>query len=243
MKKIPPTYIIIGLTLVVFFVTKNPYTAAFRLQIAMAVLLGLVGYLVATRKKVKGAALYYLLTATVLSLVAATGWFFSPFFFSLYLLAVVLAFVFPLPASLGFVATLVGLFSFNVGEVDLAYDFLVVLSLITVIPVSIYLRKEYLKLKENEKEILVLKHQQQEAYKSVIEEVLSNTLEKFAENIRQPINDVKQLAVHMADHREKAELDKHLKEMAKLADEAMLQLKQFEEEATGNKLARTKQGV
>ncbi|MDA1317235.1 MAG: hypothetical protein O3B87_04385 [bacterium] len=91
------------------------------------------------------------MTAAILLVVAATGWFFSPFFFALYLLALLLAFEFESAASIGFIGVLAVLFSLNVGKVDIAYDFLVILSLVSFIPLTFYLRKEFLKLKETEK--------------------------------------------------------------------------------------------
>jgi len=133
----------------IFLFTKNPLTSRFSLHFTLLSLLVFLVYVYRTKKQGKAVketkTFFYLTTVLILFLVASTGWFFSPFFFSLYLLAIFLAFVFPPPVSFGFVFTLVGLFSFNIGEIDLTYDFLVVLSLLTVLPLSFYLKKEYLR--------------------------------------------------------------------------------------------------
>lgn len=142
--------------------------------------------------------------------------------------------------SIGFIVTLVALFSFNIGEVDLAYDFLIILSLLTTIPVGLFLRKEYLKLKESHKEILVLKHDQ-EQYKNKLEEVLANTMNNFAVNLRQPLNDIKQLAYLMEKAKGKNE-DKDRERIIASSEEALRILKDFEEETTGKKLLTTLPG-
>jgi predicted membrane protein len=128
-----------------------------------------------------------------LLLVASTGWIVSPFFFTLYLLAILLGFTFTPSTSVAFILTLAGLFSFDIGTIDIAYDYLTILSLLTVIPLTFYLRKEYLRLKETEKEILVIR-KDEKVYQNKVEDLLANKVNDFAVNLRQPINDTKQLA-------------------------------------------------
>lgn len=227
-----PTVRIILLTIAIFLFSKNPYTSFLSLHLTLALLLICI---VLWYKKSLSA---YPITALILSLVAATGWFFSPFFFTLYLLAVILAFLFPPATSLGFVATLVGLFSINIGEVDLAYDFLVVLSLLTVIPISLYLRREYLRLKETEKKILILE-KEHEAFATKIEEVLANTVTNFATTLRQPISTIKQLSYHMEKVHSKVEGEAHRQQLVASVEEALQMINRFEEEVTGKKLLTT----
>lgn len=227
------------ITIVIFVLTKNPLTAPLKLQMMILSLIVLLiyGYLIKrnAEKITDKRTFLYLVTIFVLFLVGATGWFFSPFFFTLYLLIILIAFTFTLPIALGFVLTLVALFSFNIGEVDLAYDYLVVFSLLTTIPLSSYLRKEYLKLKEAEKEILVLEQHQQE-YKSKVEEILANTVNKFAVDIRQPINDIKQMAYYLEHAKDKKTIDKYRDRIIASSEDAINQLNSFEAEVTGRKL-------
>ena len=234
-----PYIVIPAITIAIFLLTKLPAISLFKLQLTVLSFFVFVVYSYFLKKKgvprIADKRFIYLLVTVVLFLVASTGWFFSPFFFVLYLLAIFLAFIFSSSVSIAFVGVLVALFSFNIGEVDLAYDFMIVLSLLTTIPLSLYLRKEYLKLKENEKEILVLQ-KQKENFNNKIEEVLANTVNNFSVNLRQPINDIKQLAYRMEDVKDKKEIDKNRERIAASSEEALRLLKEFEEQSTGKRL-------
>ncbi|MBI2074609.1 MAG: hypothetical protein HYT83_02090 [Candidatus Levybacteria bacterium] len=227
------------ITILVYFLTKNPLTGNLKLQFTLLSIIALLVFGYFLKKKglsvIQNVEFNYLLTVAVLFLIASTGWFFSPFFFVLYLWAIFLAFIFSPTASLGFIITLVILFSFNIGQVDLAYDFMIVLSLLTTIPLSLYLRKEYLRLKESEKEILVLQ-KQKENFNSIVEEVLANKISSIAANLRQPINDIKQLAFRMGDIKEKQKLETDRERILASSEEALRVLKEFEEQSTGKKL-------
>lgn len=227
------------ITILIYFLTKNPFTSSLRLQFTLVSFIGLLVYGYSLRKKglsvIQNVKFNYLLTIVVLFLIASTGWFFSPFFFVLYLWAIFLAFIFSPAVSLSFIITLVILFSFNIGEVDLAYDFMVVLSLLTTLPLSLYLRKEYLRLKESEKEILVLQ-KQKENFDSTVEEVLANKINSIAVDLRQPINDIKQLAYRLEDVKNKKQFDESKERIIASSEEALRVLKEFEEQVTGEKL-------
>ena len=242
MDKFKPAILVVALTLGVFALTKNPFTEGWKLQLLLVSILAAAFYGYKLVREGKGLSqtqsFVYLFIATVLLLVAATGWFFSPFFFTLYLLGVTLALMYSPTVSTSFIVTTVALFSFNVGEVDLAYDFLIILSLLATIPVGLSLRKEYLKLKESAKEILVLQHEH-EKYKNELEEVLANTKNNFAVNLRQPLNDIKQLAFRMEKIKSQAEEKKDRERIIASSEEALRMLKNFEEETTGKKLLST----
>lgn len=218
------------ITILVYFLTKNPFTSSLRLQFTLLSFIALLIYGYSLKKKglryIEDIKFRYLLTVVVLFLIASTGWFFSPFFFVLYLWAIFLAFIFTPAVSLSFVITLVILFSFNIGEVDLAYDFLVVLSLLTTIPLSLYLRREYLKLKEGKKDILILDDEKKE-HQSKVEEILANKVNNLAVKLRQPINDVKMMAYQLG----KGVKDRE--RMITASEEALRVIKEFEGEATG----------
>lgn len=242
MSNIKPALAITIATLAIFLLTKNPFTSPFKLQMAFVSLAALIIYTYLLKRQggieTQIRKFIFLVTVFILFLVAATGWFFSPFFFTLYLIAVFLSFIFPLQTALSFVITLVLLFSFNIGEVDITYDFLVILSLLSVVPLSFYLRAEYLRLKEAEKEILVMQKQQQ-SYKNKVEEALANIVINFAADIRQPINDTKQLAFRLQQVKTRKNHDKYVSEIITLSEKALRTLKGFEENATGTKLANT----
>lgn len=243
-KAIIKPYIIIPLlTLVVYFLTKISPLSFFKLHFTLVSFLALIVYAFFLKKKggdiMESPVFVYLLTASVLFLVASTGWFFSPFFFVLYLAAIFLAFIFSPGVLISFVLLLVILFSFNIGEVDLAYDFLIVLSLLTTIPLSLYLRKEYLRLKESEKKILVLEKEKQDNYQDIIQEVLANKVNNFSADMRQPINDTKQLAFYIQKHHKNQELNESLNKIIFSSEEALKILSDFEATTTGKKILAT----
>ncbi len=239
-KAIFKPYIIIPLlTLAVYFLTKISPLSFLKLHFTLLSFLALIAYAFFLKKKaidrIENQVFVYLLIASVLFLVASTGWFFSPFFFVLYLLSIFLAFIFSPSVLIAFVALLVVLFSFNIGEVDLAYDFMIVLSLLTTIPLSLYLRKEYLHLREAEKKILVLEKDKEENYKDIIQEVLANKVNNFSVDMRQPINDTKQLAFYIQKHHKNQELNESLEKIIFSSEEALKILSDFEAGTTGKK--------
>lgn len=238
MPKIKSALLTILLTVAIFVLTKTPPVSYFKLQMALIALISFAIYSYILNRKGQALTTHktfiFVMMGTLLFLVGATGWFFSPFFFTLYLLAIVLSFIASLGVSLGFVLTLVVLFSFNIGEVDLTYDFLVVLSLLTTIPLSLYLRKEYLRLKENQKAILVL--EQKKHYESTLEAILANKINNFAVNLRQPINDIRLLAERLSKARKREEINKNIERISISSKEALHLLKSFEGETTGKEL-------
>lgn len=243
MEKFLQPLTVAALTFFVFIFTRNAITGVFKIQITLFLIIAFAIYSYLVTKKGEVLTTHpkfiYLFLATILFLVGSTGWFFSPFFFILYLSTILLAFVFNLASSLSFVLMLVLLFSLNIGEVDLTYDFLVVLSLLTTIPLSLYLRKEYLRLKEAEKGILILE-KEKEKYQSRVDEVLSNKINNFAANLRQPINDMRLLGYRLLKVK-KAELGKYSERLITASEEALSVLKTFESESTGTTVLSTPQ--
>lgn len=146
------------ITMLVFVIFNNSLIGAYKFQLTILALLVLLANIYWLTKKdqslLESRKTVYSLIIFILALVYTTGWFFSPFFFSLYLLAISLAFIFSMSVAVAFTITLAILFSFNIGQVDIAYDSLVVVSLLTVIPLSYYLQKEYAKLKSSQTESL-----------------------------------------------------------------------------------------
>lgn len=242
MGKLKQPLITIVVILLIAFLTKHPLTYQYRLHFTLLALLGLIIYAfklkTTGRRAREDKTMIVIASMFVLFLVAATGWFVSPFFFLLYLLSLFLGFVFAPRISVAFIITLVVLFSFNIGEIDLAYDFLIVLSLLTVIPLTFYLKKEYLRLKEAEKEILVMK-KEEKVYENKVEELLANKVNEFAVNLRQPINDTKQLAFVLKKTHGQLEIAHDADRIITSSEEALRLLQTFEEEVTGKKLLKS----
>lgn len=242
MHRFKHTFITTGITLAVYAITKNPVTSYLKLYFALLGLLSVIiyGYFVVQKGgKIGQVKIMIILSAVfALFLVSATGWFVSPFFFMLYLLAILLGFTFAPSASVAFVLTLSALFSFDIGTIDIAYDYLTVLSLLTVIPITFYLRKEYLSLKEAEKTILVIR-KDEKVYQNKVENLLANKVNDFAVNLRQPINDTKQLAFLLKKTNAHEAIVKNVDRIIASAEESLRMLQTFEEEATGKRLLKS----
>lgn len=182
--------------------------------------------------------LTYTVTIFVLLLVGTTGWYFSPFFNWIYLLAIALAFLFDPNVSSLFIIVLLALFLPNVGSIDTILDMLLLLSLVAIIPLTYFLRNEYLRLRENEKKILVLE-QEKAHFKDALEEVLANKVTKFAVDMREPVNDIKQLAYFDKTAKTAKDFEASRKKIIDLSEKALELLKSFEEKTTGKKLVKT----
>lgn len=222
----------------IFLITRNPLTGPWRLIFAVLALIWLivdVFFLSKTKEKRK---LFDIVVFCVF-LVGATNWFFSPFFFLLYLLIIGVSLVFGATGGLGFAVSLVLLFVFNVGEVDVAYDSLVLLSLLATFPVAMYLRKEYLKLQEAQKTILVLEKKAEEA-KTTVEQLLSNVVIYTSAELRQPLVNIKNYShVLMTKKLDAKKGLEYLKRIYESAIVTLTELKRFEEESTGRKITGT----
>lgn len=233
-----------AVTIVVFLLTTFTGTSTivnsmFLLYIAIAFFGSL--YFPVARKNIRNKTVLstYMLIIFVAMLfwVGVTGWFFSPFFYLLYLLAIVLSFILSPFATLLFVITLVGLFSPNIGSIDVTLDFITIMSLFSIVPITYYLQKEYLYLRQQEKKVLILEEETQDL-RNKVDEVLRNRVIKFAVNVRQPVNDMKQMAI-FAQTEGKEKIHTALKKIAKLGDESLSLIEDFEVSVTGKKLVHT----
>ncbi|MBP9870174.1 MAG: hypothetical protein KBC53_01580 [Nitrosomonas sp.] len=226
--------IFIIIPLLVFIISRNIYTSAFNFVVTLALIMATMAYAALhTYKAFSIQKMGYLLLTTLLYLVATSGWFFSPFFFLLYLASIGISFFYGHAAAMIFTFTLVGLFSLNIGEVDITYDFLVLLSLLSVLPLNYYLRKFFLTMKEDQKDILVLKRDGNKSSDSKVEELLANKVNNMSANLREDINDIKQLAYASKVIREKDKLEKNNERIRISAEKALLLLNEFEQEVTG----------
>ena len=181
----------------------------------------------------------FLLSITALLWVGITGWYFSPFFYLLYLIGVLYAFIFSPFVTLAFVSMLCLLFLPNVGSIDLSFDIVTLLSLFSMVPLRFYLQREYLRLKESEKKVLILERENQK-YKNKVEEVLANRITRVAVDLKQPVNDIKQTLSFLRKTETTPKTVKYLKKMQGLVENALIQLETFETSTTGRKLVHTR---
>lgn len=236
--------VVVVLTLLVFLLTTLPLTrpmanSLFMLYIAIT-FLGTLYYPVARRSitNKRTLSVYVLIIfVAVLFWVGVTGWFFSPFFYMLYLLAIILSFVLSPFATFLFVLTLIGLFSPNIGSIDVVLDFITVASLFFIVPVTYFLQKEYLYLREQEKKVLILEDEKQKL-RNMVDEVLKNKVTRFAVNLKQPVNDIKQMAI-FAQNESRDAMATTLRKIVHLGEETLASLEDFEEYVTGKKLIHT----
>jgi signal transduction histidine kinase len=176
-----------------------------------------------------------LLVTTIVLLVGATLWFLSPFFFLLYLTPLYLGFIFTPTVAFAFLAALLLIFSSSTGEVDIAYDIMVLLSLLLVIPLVIYLRRKYLVIRQTKRDILIL--EEGSGIKSIdtIARLLSNRITSLGVNVRQPLTFIRQAAsMIMEDKVDGGEQSKLLKRIYNTASQALAMIKRFEGDTSAN---------
>lgn len=240
--------IILGLlALVIYLFTLSNETRFFALPVLL-VILCLVGivYLVhirATGKKTDihekrtFRVLIFACVSAILLWVGTTGWFISPFFYLLYLVAISLAFLFNTSVAFSFVLVLVAILLPQISGVRGQVDIVSLLSLLFVIPLSYFLRKEYVGRIEREKKILVLEKEHISSMNKV-DEILANKVTNLGVQMREPINDIRQIALYA----EKNGSPRDIKDFDKIiisTGKAFEMLEAFEEEATGRKLVHT----
>ena len=145
-KTFVATLAVVFITVAVFWFSSSPKTEVFKLQLAFVLFLIFILHRFIRRHTFSPSFSFLLFFAFMLALVTATGGFVSPFFFSLYLLAIALALIFNLTISFSFLATLIIFFLFELKEMNI-YEFLTLVSLFSVVPVVLYVRKQYFRLK------------------------------------------------------------------------------------------------
>ena len=244
-EKATPGIGIITLTIFVYFFTSLPVTQPFRFQLLYISLFGLISvtFIIERSKQIAHftKAVMFLLTFFVLLVVGTTGWFHSPFAFTLYFLIIALSFVFQPSASIGLVGTLFILVLIALPQGDPTHNFLTILSLLTIIPITFYVREQFLQLKEAENAILILRNNKHR-YEDEIEEVMDNTISRFAAIQRAHLNTIKQL-LHRFDIKGKEENKRIQKMLEETTEQSLSGLREFEEEATGEKLVTTPETV
>jgi hypothetical protein len=173
----------------------------------------------------------------ILLLVGGTGWFLSPFFFLLYLLPVYLGFLYVPSVAFGFLAALLVIFAFSVGEVEASFDIMTLLSLLLDVPLVIYLRKKYLILKQTDKDILILEDGSGIKDTDTIASLLANRITNLGVTIRQPLSFIKQAAtVLIEEDLSPKEATEYLKRIRATATESLKDIREFEGDTSANEV-------
>lgn len=235
------------LALVIYLFTINDQTRTYALPI-LILCLSLIGvvYVFTLHEKSKQTEMHqkktfqiliFACVSAILLWVGTTGWLVSPFFYLLYLVAVSLAFLFNTSVAVSFILVIVAILLPQIGGIHTNIDIFSLLSLLLIIPLSYFLRREYVVRIEREKKILVLEREHK-AIETNVEKVLANKIVSLGAQMREPINDIRQIALYAEKHA--VMLDE--KDFAKIVistSRAFDLLNAFEESATGKKLLRT----
>lgn len=236
------------LVLVIYLFTINPLTKTYAIY---ALLISLVFfsllYLVSLKRhhhldwRIHERTLRILVFAfatAILLWVGNTGWAFSPFFYLLYILGLALGFLFNTSAAFSFVIVLVAVLLPQIGNINTHFDYVTVLSLFLIVPLSYFLSHAFLKVKEKEKKILILEHEKKN-FQDTVEELLNNKVIKFAADLREPVNDVRQLALYVPKKQTEETLAENRKKIVASSEKALALIAEFEEDTTGRKLLKS----
>jgi len=177
------------------------------------------------------------ITIFVLFVIASTGWFKSPFFFVVYLLSIIIAFVYSNIAGLGFIVSLITIFLISLERINPASDSMILASLILAFPTAIILRNKYIKFQEEQKRILVVENERKN-HKNSTGELHENPLILFAISLRTQINDIKQLAYELKEVSGQ-EAEKDRSRIIASCEEALRILKRFEQKTLGKRTLKT----
>lgn len=240
---IPKVALFFLLPLIALGISSIPVVTAYTLHIALVIFMLSISLSFLTLRQAQGQKLALLKTSLnsfiILLLVGGTGWFLSPFFFLLYLLPIYLGFLYVPSVAFGFLAALLIIFAFSVGEVEVSFDIMTLLSLLLVIPLVIYLRKKYLILKQQGKDILILQDESAIKDADTIASLLSNRITNLGVTIRQPLSFIKQAAtVLLEEDISPKEATEYLKRIKKTATESLQDIRDFEGDTSANEVLK-----
>lgn len=236
LKIVTKTILFFFLPLVVFALSSIQAMSAYTLH------LGLIFFVIAIALSfVKNEKLALSKTTInsviILLLVGGTGWFLSPFFFLLYLLPIYLGFLYVPSVAFGFLAALLIIFASSVGEVNVSFDIMTLLSLLLVIPLVIYLRKKFLILKQTDKDILILQDESAIKDTDTIAALLANRITNLGVTIRQPLSFIRQAAtVLLEEDLSPKEATEYLKRIRSTATESLQDIRDFEGDTSANEV-------
>ena len=103
---------------------------------------------------------------------------------------------------------------------------LTLFSLILIMPLSSFLQKKYLHLKESEKKILVIREEIEED-ENKLKEVLGNKITKESVEVKEPISDINQISLYFQKSSKKP-TKKDWAKISTLAQKALSIIDKFE---------------
>lgn len=182
----------------------------------------------------------YLISATTFFLIAATGWFYSPFVYFAYILGIVYAFLFGSLVTAAYSFVLMGLYLYEVSQFGLVWsDYITLITIMMLVPGAHYLRAFYLLIAQQQKKILILDEKKAVGADSA-DELLSNKITRFAVDMRQDASDIRQIALLQSTKEARGEdVSGRIKEIGELAESILWKIENFEVETTGRKIRHT----
>lgn len=166
----------------------------------------------------------------LLLLVQNTGWFFSPLIFLLYLATIAVVLLYSFWAG-GFFLIGIGVLFFSyIDRSTPWYDYVRIASFFTALPLAALFSAEFLRLKESEKEILILR-KQTDTYQGELERLRKNKLVWNDVLLRQSLATARNFALYWDSNSSglPPKLARDLKRMVKKLDETLADIKKFEE--------------
>ncbi len=165
----------------------------------------------------------------LLLLVQNTGWFFSPLLFLLYLAVLVIVLIFSFWAGAFFLISLTVLFLSYIDQSTPWYDYVRIAAFFTALPLSVVFSSEFLRLKENEKKILILQ-KESVGYKSELQRLQRNRLIWNDVLLRQSLATARNFALYWDSNSSglPPKLQRDLKRIGRKLDEALEDIKKFE---------------
>src|SRR3990167_130585 len=177
----------------------------------------------------------YLLTVTALLLVGATGWFHSPFFYMIYLLAVFYSHIFSRVIALIFVFVMTGLLIPEIASNTYMFDVVRLLTLVLIVPVFEVFQTAYLKLNQNQKKILILETTKVEK-DDPVGQITGNKVHALALHLRARIGDIKQYASILKRNKDNKKSNAYGKDIVDISEEMLGEIDKFEKQATGRRI-------
>lgn len=228
---------IVALIPVVYFFTNNSQVIKFAFGALILSLIFLLSFYIFKRSS--AIAISYFASLTVLLLVGVTGWFNSPVFYFIYILAISLAFVYSPIITFGFSVILALLFVPYIPRSDILLNSLTFLSLLYITPLSYHLRSLYLSFREGEKKILILEKEGIDTDNKV-QKVLANKVSRLGVELREAVADIKHITFQARKYATDLKVKNNLNKVLRLAEITLDKIKRFEEKVTGKKLAENK---
>ncbi len=166
----------------------------------------------------------------LLILVQNTGWFFSPLLFVLYLATIAIVLLYSFWSGMFFLVGICVLFLSYIDHSTPWYDYVRILAFFTALPLSVLFSSEFLRLKESERQILILR-QQTDEYLGELERLRKNRLVWNDVLLRQSLATARNFALYWDSNSSglPPKLQRDLKRMTKKLDEALTDIKKFEE--------------